>query len=152
MVTQPENKKPPHPVDVHVGARIRQRRSWCKLSQEKLGTRLGITFQQVQKYERGANRIGASRLFEIAAALGVTVSYFYEEVEQTLGGAAPGGLAEGQEPFDVDPFTKRETQLLVRAYYSIEDHMIRRRILDLARSLSEDASPTPAGAQPGSAG
>src|SRR5512145_286688 len=82
----------PNPIDIHVGSRVRLRRMLLGMSQEKLGERLGLTFQQIQKYEKGVNRIGASRLFDLAQVLGVPVQFFYEEL--AVGGAAAGGFAE----------------------------------------------------------
>lgn len=124
----------PNPVDVHVGARVRLRRTLLGMSQEKLGDAIGLTFQQVQKYERGANRIGASRLYELARVLDVPVSYFFEE----FGEAGPsGGLSEQvAEPYQSNPMMKRETLELVRAYLRIADPQIKRRLFDLAKALA----------------
>ena len=119
----------PHPTDVQVGARVRQRRMQLGMSQEKLGDALGLTFQQVQKYERGTNRVGASRLWDMSRILGVPVSYFYSRAEDDEGSA---GLAPGGE----DPMTRRETTELVRAYYRISDPAMRRRIFELAKALA----------------
>lgn len=147
MVTKNENKpkrkvgRPPilepDPIDLHVGARVRQRRTLMGLSQEKLGNRLNLTFQQVQKYERGANRIGASRLYELSRVLDVPVSYFFDEAPDT--GAQPiEGLAEASASadFDPDPMARRETLELVRAYYRIEDEPTRRKLFELAKSIA----------------
>ena len=125
----------PNPIDIHVGSRVRLRRNLLGMSQEKLGEALGLTFQQIQKYERGANRIGASRLFEMSKVLGVTVSYFFEDISDESTAHAPG-LAEGAEPFADDPMKRRETLELVRAYYRIRDGRIRRRVFDLLKTLS----------------
>jgi transcriptional regulator with XRE-family HTH domain len=130
-----------NPVDQHVGMRVRQRRTLLGLSQEKLGEMLGLTFQQIQKYERGANRIGASRLYDIATVLSVDVGYFFEDMSGEVESRSPRHVAPGfaepmPSPFDHDPMTRRETLELVRAYYKIENEAIRRRLLDLARSLS----------------
>ena len=127
----------PNPIDVHVGARVRLRRNMLGLSQEKLGEHLGLTFQQVQKYERGANRIGASRLHEISVVLGVPVSFFYDDTDPVHAPAIPPGFAETpQEGFDSDPLRRRETRELIDAYYDIEDAAVRRRLFDLAKSLA----------------
>jgi transcriptional regulator with XRE-family HTH domain len=123
----------PNPADVHVGARVRLRRTMLGMSQEKLGEALGLTFQQVQKYERGANRVGASRLWEMSRVLDVPVSYFFEELD-----GGPPGVAEGGE-LDSNPMTKRETLELVRAYYKISDPAVRRRIFDLTKALARSA-------------
>ncbi|MFN4087619.1 MAG: helix-turn-helix domain-containing protein [Alphaproteobacteria bacterium] len=123
--------KPNH-IDIHVGARVRQRRTLLGMSQEKLADALGLTFQQVQKYERGANRIGAGRLYELSRALDVPVSYFFEEI----GGS--DGMREEAAPYGEDPMARRETLLLVRAYYGISEPPVRRRILDLMKSLGAE--------------
>ncbi|HKK30714.1 MAG TPA: helix-turn-helix domain-containing protein [Alphaproteobacteria bacterium] len=111
------------------------------LSQEKLAAALDLTFQQVQKYERGANRIGAGRLYELARALDVPVTYFFEDLDdsspnvQATTEGANGGAYQG------DPMSQRETLLLVRAYYAIPEAGVRRRMLDLMRSMGEHATP-----------
>ncbi len=128
----------PNPIDVHVGGRVRLRRTLLGMSQEKLGEALGLTFQQVQKYERGANRIGASRLFDLSRVLDVPVSFFFDDMSGEVEQLSPrlmAGLTEEPEAFDHDPMTKRETLELVRAYYRITDPQVRRRVLDLARVL-----------------
>jgi len=123
----------PDPVDVHVGSRVRLRRTLLGMSQEKLGTALGLTFQQIQKYERGTNRIGSSRLFQLSRVLDVPVSFFFDDMQ----GAASGrpGLAEGQASFDQDQLAKRETLELVRAYYRIGEPNVRGRVFDLVKAL-----------------
>lgn len=127
----------PHPVDVHVGARLRQRRTLLGMSQEKLGEAIGLTFQQVQKYERGANRVGSSRLYELSRVLDVPVSYFFEDLEPETVRAQvmAGGLEDGAEPYEADPMTKRETLELVRAYYRITDPKVRKRLFEMAKAL-----------------
>lgn len=130
----------PRPVDVHVGSRVRLRRTMLGMSQEKLGKAIGLTFQQVQKYERGANRIGASRLFELSKVLDVPVSFFFDDMppEVSEGGAAmAGGLAEGGGAYEYDPMAKRETLELVRAYYKIKDAKVRKRIFELTKALAK---------------
>lgn len=134
----------PRPVDVHVGQRLRQRRTLLGLSQEKLGEAVGLTFQQIQKYERGANRIGASRLFQLGQVLDVAVSYFFEdmpgEVQRTRGDyAAPASAAELEVIQAGDPMARRETLELVRAYYRIEDPKVRKRIFELTKSIASAA-------------
>ena len=127
----------PHPTDVHVGARLRLRRNMMGLSQEKLGEAIGLTFQQVQKYERGANRIGASRLYELGRVLDVPVQFFYDDQDPVRAPAIPAGFAESpQEGFDSDPLRRSETLDLVGAYYNIEDPAVRRRLFDLAKALA----------------
>ena len=143
----------PNPVDVHVGQRLRQRRVLVGLSQEKLARMVGITFQQVQKYERGANRIVASRLYELARVLDVPVSYFFDDLsakaandvanqnagpsEAPQDATAQDGMA--QDGMAQDVMAERETLELVRAYYSIDDEKVRRRAFDLLRALSKSA-------------
>jgi transcriptional regulator with XRE-family HTH domain len=133
----------PNPIDVRVGARLRLRRNMLGLSQEKLGEAIGLTFQQVQKYERGANRIGASRLHELSRVLDVPISFFFDDTDPVRA-PAMGGFAEPPaETFEADPLRKQETIELVRAYFSIEDAAVRRRLLDLAKVLAAggDAAP-----------
>ena len=129
----------PNPVDVHVGGRVRLRRTLLGLSQEKLGEAIGLTFQQVQKYERGANRIGASRLYDLSRVLQVPVSYFFDEMSDEVAASSPGqrrGMAQEQDTYEPDPMAKRETLELVRAYYRIKDPQVRRRVFDLAKALA----------------
>ncbi|PHS79243.1 MAG: transcriptional regulator [Rhodospirillaceae bacterium] len=131
----------PRPVDVHVGARLRQRRTLLGMSQEKLGEAVELTFQQIQKYERGANRIGASRLYQLGQVLDVSVSYFFEEmpgeVQKTRGDyAAPENSEKLESVQTSDPMARRETLELVRAYYRIEDPKVRKRIFELTKSIA----------------
>ena len=136
-----------HPVDVHVGARMRQRRTLMGMSQTKLGDAVGLTFQQVQKYERGANRVGSSRLYEFAKALDVPVSYFFDEMPGNVLSGRPmaakvkkgTSFGEAGTPFatEKDPLIKRETLQLVRGYYKIRDEAVRRRIYELVKSMGE---------------
>ncbi len=132
----------PSPIDVHVGARIRLRRTLLGMSQERLGEALGLTFQQVQKYERGANRVGASRLFDLSRVLDVPISFFFDDMPAPLAGSHGGqshgralGFAESQEGFGDDTMSRRETLELVRAYYRITDPSVRKRVFDLIKSL-----------------
>lgn len=131
-------KRPPNPIDVHVGSRVRLRRMLIGMSQEKLGEQLGLTFQQVQKYEKGTNRIGASRLFQISQILGVPVQFFYDDLD----GRAPAlaqGFAEASPTDNVMEFvSSAEGLALNRAYAQIGDPQLRRRVLDLVRALSGD--------------
>jgi transcriptional regulator with XRE-family HTH domain len=131
------------PIDVHVGTRVRLRRTLLGMSQEKLGEALGLTFQQIQKYERGVNRIGASRLFDLARVLDVPIGFFFDDMSPELGGNAANrargaafGFAEGQEGFEDDTLHRRETLELVRAYYRITDPSVRKRVFDLIKTLS----------------
>jgi transcriptional regulator with XRE-family HTH domain len=130
----------PDPVDVQVGLRVRLRRNMLGLSQEKLGEAIGLTFQQVQKYERGANRIGASRLHELSRVLDVPVSFFFDDTDPVRAPAIPGGFAEPPaEAYEADPLRSRETVELVEAYFAIEDATVRRRLFDLAKGLAADS-------------
>ncbi len=129
----------PNPVDVHVGARVRLRRTILGMSQAELGQAIGITFQQVQKYERGVNRIGASRLFDLSLVLGVPVGFFFEEMSEATAGLSPRLMrivTERSEAFEADLLTKRETIELVHNYYRIADPSVRRQVYDLAHALA----------------
>jgi transcriptional regulator with XRE-family HTH domain len=129
----------PNPVDIHVGSRVRLRRTLLGLSQEKLGEAVGLTFQQIQKYERGANRIGASRLFEFSRILDVPVSFFFDDMSErtaAVEGLPAAGMADQpRASLEPDPLTRRETLELVRAYYRIADPQIRKRLFELTKSL-----------------
>jgi len=132
-----ESKKKPNPTDTHVGSRIRLRRNMLGMSQEKLGEMLGITFQQVQKYEKGTNRVGASRLQAISQILQVPVSFFFEDVP----GAEPargGGLAEagGSAPA-LDFCSSAEGLQLNRAFVRIGDAKVRRKVIELVKALAD---------------
>jgi transcriptional regulator with XRE-family HTH domain len=128
-----EDEFMPHPVDVHVGKRVRHRRWLIGMTQQQLAERVGIKFQQIQKYETGANRVSASRLWDIADALDVDVSFFFEGLETQ--GAGREDAAEGV-PADI--LGDKEALDLVRSYYSIPENQ-RRRLFDLARVLSDVA-------------
>jgi transcriptional regulator with XRE-family HTH domain len=139
-----EKEHRPSPIDAHVGSRVRLRRTLLGMSQEKLGEALGLTFQQVQKYERGVNRIGASRLFDLSRVLDVPIGFFFDDMPGTVGGSGAammrtrlgGGFAEQQEGFEDDTLHKRETLELVRAYYRINEPAVRKRVFDLIKSLA----------------
>jgi transcriptional regulator with XRE-family HTH domain len=128
----------PNPVDVHVGKRLRLRRTLMGLSQEKLGAAIGLTFQQVQKYERGSNRIGASRLFDLARVLDVPVGFFFEDMSEEIAARSPGRAQGDVEPVEDDrnPVAKRETLELVRAYYKIHNPAVRKRLFEMAKALA----------------
>ena len=145
---RPERESRASPIDAHVGGRIRLRRTLMGMSQERLGEALGLTFQQVQKYERGVNRVGASRLFDLSRVLDVPISFFFDDMPDQLareyGGAAVRravGFAEPQEGFDDDALHRRETLELVRAYYRISDPGVRKRVFDLIKSLTPTQEP-----------
>ena len=152
-------------IDAHVGKRIRLRRTLLGLSQEKLGEALGVTFQQIQKYERGTNRVGASRLYDIATALDVPISFFFDDM---LSSAKPSalnhGFAETRKPFgtstpcattppalpsspslkamtdEQDMLARKETLDLVRAYYQIPDRDLRQKMLELIQSMARPSA------------
>ncbi|NQV48337.1 MAG: helix-turn-helix transcriptional regulator [Rhodospirillaceae bacterium] len=130
----------PRPVDVYVGIRIRLRRTLLGISQEKLGEAVGLTFQQIQKYERGANRVGASRLYEFSQILNVSISYFFEDMPQDVkesGTDIYGAMSDiSQAKLKADPMVKRETLELVRAYYKITSPTIRKRIYELIKTIA----------------
>ena len=129
-----ENKKKPNPIDIHVGSRIRLRRTMLGMSQEKLGESLGLTFQQVQKYEKGSNRIGASRLYQIGAVLGVPIEFFFEGLER---GQAADGADHGAR-FDTELLSSAEGIQLNSAFFSISDPRLRKRLLDLVKAMAGD--------------
>jgi transcriptional regulator with XRE-family HTH domain len=134
-----EREHRPSPIDVHVGARVRLRRTLLGMSQEKLGDALGLTFQQVQKYERGVNRIGASRLFDLSRVLDVPIGFFFDDMPPEMGGDKRGrftGFQDSQDGFEDDTLHRRETLELVRAYYRITDGSVRKRVFDLIKSLA----------------
>jgi transcriptional regulator with XRE-family HTH domain len=128
--------KSPNPIDRHVGSRVRMRRTLIGMSQEKLGEALGITFQQIQKYEKGTNRISASRLQHTARVLGVPIDYFYEGAPQP---EASGGFAENpRSGYMADVLTSAEGLKLLKAFAGVKDARVRRRIIDLVRALGKD--------------
>ena len=132
-----------HPVDVHVGGRMRQRRSLLGMSQTKVGDAVGLTFQQIQKYERGSNRVGSSRLFEFAKVLDVPISYFFDAMPSNalagrpISGRGRKAFGEAGTPFEQekDPLIKRETLELVRAYYKIRAARVRKRIFEVVKAV-----------------
>ena len=137
-----EKESRPSPIDVHVGSRIRLRRTLLGMSQERLGEALGLTFQQVQKYERGVNRVGASRLFDLSRVLDVPISFFFDDMPDSLSSSFGGqsgrrstGFPDSPEGFGDDTLNRRETLELVRAYYRITDPAIRKRVFDLIKSM-----------------
>ena len=140
MIRKPKNVA--NEIDAHVGSRLRLRRLLLGISQEKLGVALGLTFQQIQKYERGANRVGASRLFDLSRTLDVPVSYFFSDMPEETAAVMPvrlaGRMSASREPsLDADVLLSKETAELVRAYYAISNLEVRRRTLDFLRTVSE---------------
>lgn len=151
---KPRAKKPddaligvPRAVDIHVGARLRLRRTLLGISQEKLGEAVGLTFQQIQKYERGANRVGASRLYEFSRVLDVPVSFFFDDMNEktrTTRGRRidPKTLSDSEQAeLESDPLARREILELVRAYYKIDDPKVRKRLFELTKTLANSLNP-----------
>src|ERR1700704_5686768 len=129
------NKKQPNPIDIHVGSRVRLRRMMLGMSQEKLGESLGITFQQIQKYEKGTNRVGASRLQNISTILTVPVSFFFDDApgEQS---SSPNGMAEASSSnYVVDFLSSSEGLQLNRAFVKISGSKVRRKVVELVKAL-----------------
>ena len=136
----------PNPIDIHVGNRVRMCRTLMGMSQERLGQALGLTFQQVQKYERGMNRIGASRLWDISQVLNTPISFFYEGISEDAENLSPRHINENTSStksvqdvmltLDTNPLNRKETLELVRAYYRIPDRNAAHRIFDLIKSLA----------------
>lgn len=135
---KPINKKRPNPIDAHVGSRIRLRRMMLNMSQEKLGEQLGITFQQVQKYEKGTNRVGASRLQAIATILQVPVAFFFEDAPNVSPIAQDGFSDSGATNYVMDFLSTNEGLQLNRAFIKIKDPKLRKSVVDLVRSMSAD--------------
>lgn len=137
---KPVAEEGPDPIDRHVGTRIRGRRVGLRISQTKLGQSIGVTFQQIQKYESGTNRVGASNLFKIAKALGVEVSFFFEGVSLAEIDLVPDpvpGLADAPaQPFEGNPMNSRESFELMHNYFRIPDPLVRKRLFQLVRILA----------------
>jgi len=133
-----ENKKKPNPIDIHVGSRVRLRRTMLGMSQEKLGEALGITFQQIQKYEKGTNRVGASRLQNISTILNVLVSFFFEDAPGDPSTGQPGMAEANSSNYVVDFLSSSEGLQLNRAFIKIPDPKVRRKLVDLVKSLASE--------------
>lgn len=137
----------PDPIDKYVGGRVRARRVGLRISQTKLGDAIGVTFQQVQKYENGTNRIGASNLYKIARNLNVDVSYFFQDMPEDLyeaSNADPYGLNEPMsEPFDSDPLSSRDSIALVHDYHRISDDLLKQRMSQLIRAMAQNLNNEP---------
>jgi transcriptional regulator with XRE-family HTH domain len=133
-----ENKKKPNPIDIHVGSRVRLRRNMLGMSQEKLGESLGITFQQIQKYEKGTNRVGASRLQAISTILSVPVSFFFEDAPGHETGGNRGLAEDSSTTYVVDFLNSAEGLQLNRAFVKIADARVRRKVVDLVKALAVD--------------
>ena len=134
----------PHPVDVYVGRRLRLKRTILGLSQESVGKQIGVTFQQIQKYERGINRMGASRLYDFAKALGVQISYFFEGYGDYVI-EDDAGLAMNEPEaakFEHEKINNRETLEVMRAYYRIKNPALRKRVVDLIKAMAAEDNDT----------
>ncbi len=142
-----KTKGTPNPVDKHVGQRLRVKRSLLGMSQESLAEAIGLTFQQIQKYERGANRISAGRLFDFAKILNVPITYFFEEAENSYNQpqTSHGFSDNKQDEFAAgeDVMRKKETLDLIRVYYSIEDAETRKDIYKFVKSMADKVKATP---------
>jgi transcriptional regulator with XRE-family HTH domain len=132
-------KKQANPVDGLVGNRVRLRRMLTGMSQEKLGDLLGLTFQQVQKYEKGVNRIGAGRLFEIAKILNVKIDFFYEGAEELMSGLVRGFAEDSNKPPVLEFVSSGEGLQLSVAFMKIKESQVRKRVIDLVKSLADEA-------------
>ena len=131
------------PVDVHVGARLRQRRTLLGMTQTNLSDAIGVSFQQMQKYENGANRISASRLFDLSRILDVPIQFFFDDMPAAVAASSPaqgGGRTKKPPRYEPDPMATRETLELVRGYYKIRDPQIRKRLFELTKTLGAAAS------------
>jgi transcriptional regulator with XRE-family HTH domain len=131
----------PNPMDIHVGSRVRLRRMVIGMSQEKLGEKMGLTFQQIQKYEKGTNRIGASRLYQLSQIMDVPVQFFFEDAPLHVANrhAAVAGFHESKtEAFLLDFLNSRDGLELNRAFVKITDPKVRKRVVELVRALSEE--------------
>ncbi len=125
-----------HPVDVHVGKRVRHRRWMVGMTQQQLGEAVGIKFQQIQKYETGMNRVSASRLWDISKAMDVDVRFFFEGIEEGITDSAPEDMKTESPKMQGDLLADKEALELVRSYYAIPENQ-RRRLFDLARALTD---------------
>lgn len=133
-----EKSKKPNPIDVHVGSKVRFKRTMLGMSQEKLGDSLGVTFQQVQKYEKGTNRIGASRLQQISSILKTPVSFFFEGIPGQNSTGQPG-FGEGETPDYTTSFLATSEGIqLNRSFCRIKDPKVRKKIVDLVKSLADE--------------
>ncbi len=131
------------PIDAHVGARVRMRRTLLGMSQTTLGDVLGLSFQQVQKYENGKNRMGSSRLFDLVRVLDVPVEFFFEEMPAEVAASSPAQKrrkAKAPPGYEGDPLARRETLELVRAYYKISNAQVRKRLYEMTKALGAAAT------------
>jgi transcriptional regulator with XRE-family HTH domain len=137
MTRKPSDIAGPDPVDTHVGNKVKSRRLMLGMSQEELAKSIGLTFQQVQKYERGTNRISVSRLLEISAALKTPYGFFIDDVLRSGGKFAAKGFADGkQESLEPDPLVNKDVRELVRAYMTIRKPQLKKQLLEMAKAMS----------------
>ncbi len=133
----------PNPIDVHVGARLRVRRKLLGMTQTSLGEAIGLTFQQLQKYEIGTNRVSASRLFDLSRVLDVPIAHFFDDMPTAVAASSPAnkkrGGAKKPPSYELDPMAKRETLELVRAYYKISNPQVRKRLFEMTKTLGAGA-------------
>ena len=130
----------PNPVDIHVGKRVKLRRNILHITQQQLAKMLGLAFQQIQKYEKGGNRISASRLWDISKVLGVPVGFFYEEIDAETDAQSPRPKNDDEEylrELTNDPMQREETLKLVRAYYKIHNRTLAKNILNVIETASK---------------
>ena len=130
----------PNPVDIHVGKRVKLRRNILHITQQQLAKMLGLAFQQIQKYEKGGNRIGASRLWDISKVLGVPVGFFYEEIDAETDAQSPRPKNDDEEylkELASDPMQREETLKLVRAYYKIHNRTLAKNLLNVIETASK---------------
>ena len=141
MANTNDAERSPNPIDIHVGRRVRQRRKTLGVTQERLAEDLGLTFQQVQKYERGANRVSASKLYEIAKSLRTSIAYFFEGLaDPSTAHDAPGMAEPSSEQFVTEFLMTPEGLELAELFPRIRRARVRRRVLDLVRSMAEEDS------------
>lgn len=130
-------EKRPHPIDVHVGGRVRLRRTMIGMSQDKLADALGLTFQQIQKYEKGVNRIGASRVFEISRILNVPIQFFFDDYNAKTGSYGFAEHAPDEGAAIMELLNSPEGVQLCKHFAAIRDHKVRKRVLDLVKTLAD---------------
>ncbi len=133
----------PNPIDVHVGRRVRMRRTLLGMTQTSLGEAIGLSFQQVQKYENGKNRMGSSRLYDLVRVLDVPVEFFFEEMPAEVAASSPAQRrrkAKAPPSYEPNPLARRETLELVRAYYKISDPQVRKHLFEMTKALGAAAS------------
>ena len=143
MPVQSDSARSPNPIDIHVGLQVRLRRKALKVSQEKLAEALGLTFQQVQKYERGANRISASKLYEIARALRVSIAWFFDGLSDPAAEPVEGGEELEAAPFAHNFLMSQEGVDLANLFPRLPQRRVRRRLVELVRSLVEEGEAEP---------